>query len=336
MLVQLPKKDGGVTARVLHPFLGAVVEGVDTSSIGQEEVTTLLAPLLESYGLLLFRNQKLSPRSLREFVTKFPDTDVEELQNKSLPFADGDPSCVPELPGVRVLGTQASDRALWHGAVPETCELGMDWHTDGCGITGLYAAQVPHGEQTRNTLWASGYRAWDVLSDEAKKQALGMSLVFGPRYLLDESVATMCRYGGRMSENGLRRVQDVDSTALTKEQLQRRESSSNTRRYLHLNGSPARQHPFTGRTTLWTSPFFLEECRDMGLEQAKIQLEEILLPGLSGDAVYKHDWRIGDLVLFDNRSMMHSTTKLVDAPQLMYQVFLRTKAQMKSAKQTQP
>ena len=97
-----------------------------------------------------------------------------------------------------------------------------------------------------------------------------------------------------------------------------------------------RQHPFTGRTTLWTSPFFLEECRDMGLEQAKIQLEEILLPGLSGDAVYKHDWRIGDLVLFDNRSMMHSTTKLVDAPQLMYQVFLRTKAQMKSAKQTQP
>ena len=74
----------------------------------------------------------------------------------------------------------------------------------------------------------------------------------------------------------------------------------------------------------------------MGLEQAKIQLEEILLPGLSGDAVYRHDWRVGDLVLFDNRSMMHSATKLVDAPQLMYQVFLRTKTQMKFAKQTQP
>ena len=100
---------------------------------------------------------------------------------------------------------------------------------------------MPHGERTRSTLWASGYHAWDVLSDEAKKQVLGMNFVFGPRYLLDESVANMCRYGGRMSENGLRRVKDVDAAALTKEQLQRREGASNARRYVHLNGSPARR-----------------------------------------------------------------------------------------------
>ena len=42
-----------------------------------------------------------------------------------------------------------SKRAMWHPPIvakheksEETNEMGMEWHTDGCGITGLYAAEA--------------------------------------------------------------------------------------------------------------------------------------------------------------------------------------------------
>ena len=41
--------------------------------------------------------------------------------------------------------------------------MGPEWHSDGCGLTGLYAAEVPGSEDPkRTTWWASGYRAWEA------------------------------------------------------------------------------------------------------------------------------------------------------------------------------
>lgn len=42
--------------------------------------------------------------------------------------------------------------------------MGPEWHSDGCGLTGLYAAEVPSGSEDpkRTTWWASGYRAWEA------------------------------------------------------------------------------------------------------------------------------------------------------------------------------
>lgn len=42
----------------------------------------------------------------------------------------------------------------------ESNAMGPEWHSDGCGLTGLYAAQVPSGAERRSTWWVSGYRAW--------------------------------------------------------------------------------------------------------------------------------------------------------------------------------
>lgn len=46
--------------------------------------------------------------------------------------------------------------------------------------------------------------------------------------------------------------------------------------------------------------------------------------------VYIHEWSPGDFVVWDNRSTLHSATEVIDAPQLMYQTFLRTKTPMKA------
>ena len=141
--------EGALGFSPLHPLLGAEVPGVNLADVGREEILTILAPALEKYGLLLFRGQDISPQEFFNFIKAFPDVDLDEVSAAKNPFAQGDPSCLPELPGVRALGNAISDPALHRGATPELNETGMEWHTDGCGITLLYAAQVPAGPVKR-------------------------------------------------------------------------------------------------------------------------------------------------------------------------------------------
>ncbi|CAK8991056.1 unnamed protein product [Durusdinium trenchii] len=314
----------------LHPFLGARVEGVDLAEVTKEEILSTFAPLLEEYGILLFpKQQDLSPQVFLNFMKSFPDVDLEELARAKNPFAQGDPSCLPELPTVRALGNLTSDVALHRGATPELNQMGTEWHTDGCGITGLFAAQVPGGgEVKRTTIWANGYHAWEILDDQMKQKALEMKLHFGPKHTMEASVAEIYRRGGRMSPNGLKLMELVAKEQLTAEELRRREEQTNPRRYLPFHGSPVRRHPFTKRHTLWTMPVFLESGEGMTVEEARDSLEQVLLPGTSRLAAYVHEWSPGDFVLWDNRSTLHSATEVTDAPQLMYQAFLRTKTPM--------
>eukprot|EP00434_Breviolum_minutum_P023575 symbB.v1.2.020795.t1/scaffold1769.1/size102324/5 len=319
-----------VTFSPLHPHVGARVEGIDLNQISETEILKILGPALERYGLLHFPNQKLSPPAFFDVLRRFPDVDLEELSCQQNPFAQKDPSCLPELPTVRALGTMTSDPKLHRNARPETNEMGMEWHTDGCGITGLYAAEVPSTGQKRTTCWASGYHAWDLLDEEMKEKARQLRLRFGPKHTMEASVAELFRRGGRMSSNGLKLQQPIDATRLTPEELKKREENTNSRRYLHFQGSPVRRHPFTGKCTLWSMPVFLESCEGMTDQEARDMLEKVLLPGTSGDAVYIHEWSPGDFVVWDNRSTLHSATEVIDAPQLMYQTFLRTKTPMKA------
>eukprot|EP00438_Fugacium_kawagutii_P017731 Skav203024 [mRNA] locus=scaffold583:346069:349973:+ [translate_table: standard] len=183
------------TAALRHPFVGARVEGpkLDLSQVSEQDIADVFAPALEKYGLLLFPGQSLEPCEFFDFLRRFPDVDQEEN-----PFAQKDPSCLPELPVVRALGTMDSQVELHRGAVPvagldfdgylacrdiqmsvgieESNAMGLEWHSDGCGLTGLYAAQVPSGAERRSTCWVSGYRAWETW---AKAVADGLGLVGG-------------------------------------------------------------------------------------------------------------------------------------------------------------
>ena len=128
---------------------------------------------VEACGMLYFSNQDLAPQDILDFMKDFPDVDLQAAEATQNPFAQADPSCLPEFPAVRALGTADSDPKLWRGAKPEHNEMGMEWHTDGCGYTGLYCLQTPE-EPKRTTLFVSGYVAWDALDDDLKKKALQM------------------------------------------------------------------------------------------------------------------------------------------------------------------
>ena len=63
-------------------------------------------------------------------------------------------------------------------------------------------------------------------------------------------------------------------------------------------GPPIRCHPVSGLPVIWSLPMFLESYEGMDEAASRRLLEQIMLPGTSGDAVLEHTWRTGDLILW--------------------------------------
>ena len=66
-----------------------------------------------------------------------------------------------------------------------------------------------------------------------------------------------------------------------------------------------RTHPGTGRKALFVNPHFTVRFSDMTLEESRPLLEFLSREATRPENVYRHRWRAGDLVMWDNRCAMH-------------------------------
>ena len=66
-----------------------------------------------------------------------------------------------------------------------------------------------------------------------------------------------------------------------------------------------RTHPETGRKSLYLNPNRMEQI--VGLERAEsdLLLDELIAHAIQPKYQYRHAWRQGDIVIWDNRSTMH-------------------------------
>jgi putative 2-oxoglutarate oxygenase len=149
------------------------------------------------------------------------------------------------------------------------------WHTDGAydqepfKATQLYALAVPsHGG---NTLFASMYAAYDGLPQLLKENLEGRIGVF--------------TYGGRRKATALLNAEDRD--------------------WKPVFHPIVRTHPETGRKALYFDPGKI--LRIEGLEPAESDalIDELTERMIQPDGEYHHQWRKGDIVIWDNRCSYH-------------------------------
>eukprot|EP00660_Eupelagonema_oceanica_P018316 gene18316-9695_t len=69
-----------------------------------------------------------------------------------------------------------------------------------------------------------------------------------------------------------------------------------------------RLHPVTRRVALYVAPLFMAEVDAHTPEQSADLVSELLQPAVC--RAYAHRYRAGDLVLWDNRCMLHSASPL--------------------------
>jgi taurine dioxygenase len=152
---------------------------------------------------------------------------------------------------------------------------GESFHTDGAydevpfKATQLYAIAVP--STGGNTHFSSMYVAYDVLPERLKTLLEGRRGAF--------------TYGGRRKAQALLNEEDRDRAPAFHPMI--------------------RTHSETGRKSLYFDPGKILYIEGLEPKQNDDVIDELAERMIAPDAEYSHDWRVGDIVIWDNRCLVH-------------------------------
>ncbi len=180
----------------------------------------------------------------------------------------------PDYPEITMLGTNKFDS---DGKLIEAVYRrgGHGFHTDGAyekvpfKATQLYALAIP--SSGGNTHFASMYMAYDALSDRLKS-------------LLEDRKGAYI-YSSSAEARELLNAEDRDWTPVLHPMI--------------------RTHPETGRRSLYFDPGKIVRIDGMEKQQSADVIAELADLMIQPDAEYSHEWRVGDIVIWDNRCLVH-------------------------------
>ncbi|MED5532953.1 MAG: TauD/TfdA family dioxygenase [Pseudomonadota bacterium] len=255
------------------PNFGLEVSGVDLSSAIDDDSFAEILDLYFSHSALLFRDQDLSPQSQARLAHRFGRPKIETRKQFNL----------KDYPEVSTIGNakhpDGKDAAFF-------VRGGFGWHTDGtsaCHVdaaTFLYAVEVP--KVGGDTLLCSTATAYENIPETLKDQLSDLEM--------------LCSFH---AHNDLLLEADPDShIPLTQEE--RRALPPVWHKIVQV-------HPVTGRTVLYMN-FNPIEFNSVSLSVGEEWLQEALAVATQEQFVYRHEWKPGDILIWDNHAVLHSGT----------------------------
>ena len=79
-----------------------------------------------------------------------------------------------------------------------------------------------------------------------------------------------------------------------------------------------RTHPETGRKAIYINPIRVEGIVGLDHKEALPLLDDLLAHATQPRFIYRHQWQPGDLVMWDNRCLLHKANGDYDMAQLRY------------------
>jgi taurine dioxygenase len=79
-----------------------------------------------------------------------------------------------------------------------------------------------------------------------------------------------------------------------------------------------RTHPDNGRKALYLNPVRMESIPGMEDQEALALISDLMTHATQTKYEYRHQWRPGDMVIWDNRSVMHQANPDYDMSQRRY------------------
>ena len=255
--------------------LGAEIRGVDLAQPLGDNAFALLERAYDEHGVIFFRDQHITPAQQVAFTRRFGEIDFNIF---------GERWSVPGSPEIVVVSNVTED-----GKQIGVKRAGENWHSDMCYTarpprgTMLYAHETPElfGLPLGDTEFASAAAAWDTLPDTMQRFLDGRRATFDFR--------------GR-------------KRALTPTQAE-------IDRNPPVTHPIVRTHPRTGRKCLYV---MRDDCT--AIEGMTDGEAEALIAALADHIVkpahiYRHQWRPGDLLMWDNCTAQHRAIQDYDLPQ---------------------
>jgi taurine dioxygenase len=237
--------------------------------------------------VLVLRDQRLTPAQYLAFARRFGPPEPHVIDQFHHP-AD---------PNILILSNRKKD-----GQAVGLADAGTYFHTDYSYLqvparaTMLYSIEVP--KVGGNTLFADQYAAYDGLSDAMKQEIA--------------SLVAIHHYGNRKEMNDASRVA---ASPLTPEQKAK----------MPLITHPlVRAHPVTGRKALYAVSGSSYGIVGMPDDEAVTLLDELATHATQPKYVLSYTYRVGDVVIWDNASLLHSATLTdPDDPRTLWRITIK-------------
>ncbi len=257
-----------VTVEPLNPVLGAHVRNIDVSAEIGPETARVLRQALYRYSVLCIHAPGLSTDDQIRLAAVFGKADGWESGGQRQ-FEDG---MKRPRPGVMFVSNLKEDgRQI--GSHPDG---EMHFHSDGAHrdspyiATTLYALKLPsRGGETR---FASMHAAYDDLPEAIKDRIDDLSAQF---------------------------VYDV--RAMFREQTD--ETDPSLSRAVH---PLVAWHPESGRPALYLSRLMTRNIIGLPRAESDALLDQLITHCEQRRYIYEHQWQVGDLLIWDNRSVNHA------------------------------
>ena len=274
-----------ITVRRSDAPLGAEIAGLDVAQELDDATFKQVQEAYYRYSVVVLRDQKLTPRQQVDFSRRFGALEIHVLKQYLLP---GQPEILVVsniVENGKLIGLADAGRvAVWH--------TDMSYLKEPSAGSALYALEVPRdaaGAVLGDTLFASTFAAFDALPDTMKKKLSGLKAIHHMTKGYDGdtgTAATRIKY----DDDQKTRVQDQAHPII-------------------------RTHPVTGRKCIYLNKLCVTGIVGMPDDESLPLLEELYAHCTRPEFIYRHPWRAGDFLMWDNCSVQHLAVQDYALPQ---------------------
>jgi len=274
----------------IRPFdtaIGAEVFGADLARPLDEATQRAVEDAWNRHSVLVFRGQKITEDEQIAFSVRFGALEEHVLYQY----------LHPKHAEIFIVSNVKDESGRHVGAY----DAGRYWHTDLSYMAVpsrgsiLYAIEIPHGDDGHvlgDTLWTSTAAAYDGLSEAMKRRIDGLKAEFS-------------------LENRHRKlIADGDAAAALDDR-----HKQNAPPVVH---KVVRTHPVTGRKCLYVNEGQTACILGMPEEESQGLLKTLWTECTRPEYLYRHKWRVGDVVMWDNIPTQHLAICDYALPQRRY------------------
>ena len=271
-----------ISIRQVHQHFVGEVSGIDIAQpLGREQVAAIEAGM-DRCAVLVFHDQVLTDDQQLAFSRNFGELEVTLAGQMAKPeerrLGDrlelGDISNLTAQNRIRA----RDDRSRMYALANRLWHSDASFRAIGAGYTLLHARVVP--DKGGNTEFADMRAAYDALDEKTKAEIEGLvtehSIVFSREQIGFNDYR----------EGNEDRLKPVQHRLVIK-------------------------HPVTGRKSLYLSSH-IGGIVGWPVPEARAFIRDLMEHATQPQFVYAHEWRVGDLVMWDNRTVMHRARRFDD------------------------
>ncbi len=264
-----------VTVKPTTPNIGAEIEGLDLAAVIADEDFEIVRKAFFDHAVIVVRGSRFDDDDHIRFSRRFGE--LKKLKVEGY---------LGERPPEIFVVSNIKENDQYIGAH----DAGMFWHSDGPflnqlhGPSALHALEVPmqDGRSLGDTHFANTAAAYDALPQALKAKIDGLRAV--------NSLARRVELAERSGVKG--------TSAL-------KQSSTQEQEAVH---PVVRVHPVTGRKCLFVSDGYTTQILGLPEAESKALIKELTEHIVEPEFRYTHQWRVDDLVMWDNCAAQHKAT----------------------------